>query len=104
MNSPPFGPKQKTALPSYLVATSSPLSLSQEARDKKEREKLYAAIESSNTSGRQAVDLDAPNGYFTKIPHTKTDMNGQVGQSSKQPASGLEEERARDPRDGVAPP
>ncbi|PSN74455.1 GTP cyclohydrolase I [Corynespora cassiicola Philippines] len=63
MDSPPFRPK--TAIPSHLTNGPSPLSISTEARDRKERDSLYAAIETSNR-GRQIVNFDEPNGYFPK--------------------------------------
>lgn len=97
MDSPPLGPKPKSALPSHLTTASSPLSLSQEARDKRERDKLYASIESSSTI-RHPVDLDAPNGYFGKKQLSKTPMNGHA----YHPESTVNEEHARDPRDEAA--
>jgi len=101
MNSPPLNPKPKSALPSYLTNTS-PLAVPQEIRDRKERDKLFASIESSSTSGRHVVDLDEPTSYFqaNKI-HSKPEMNGYAGQSSK-PKNGVEEEPARDPRDDTS--
>lgn len=56
-------PKPKSALPTHMVNGGSPLRLTHEARDQKERETLYNAIETSNR-GRQIVDFDGPNGYF----------------------------------------
>lgn len=66
MDSPPLRPK--TAIPSHLTNGPSPLSTSTEARHKKEREDLFAAIENSNR-GRAVVDFDAangPNGHFSE--------------------------------------
>ncbi|KAF2260614.1 GTP cyclohydrolase I [Lojkania enalia] len=63
MDSPPL--RQKTAIPSHLTNGPSPLSISTEARDKKERDSLYAAIQTSNR-GRQVVNFNSPNGYFPK--------------------------------------
>lgn len=55
MDSPPFRPK---AIPSHMTnGPSSPLRLNQEDRDRKERDNLFAAIETSNR-GRQAIDFD----------------------------------------------
>lgn len=54
--------RPKPAIPSHLTNGSSPLSTAQ-ARQKKEREDLFAAIETSHR-GRQVVDFDTPNGYF----------------------------------------
>jgi GTP cyclohydrolase I len=63
--------KPKSALPSHMVIGQSPLRVSTEARDQKERENLYNAIETSNR-GRQIVDFDGPDGYFpTKSPAVK---------------------------------
>ncbi|KAJ4377265.1 GTP cyclohydrolase 1 [Neocucurbitaria cava] len=56
-------PRPKSALPTHMVNGRSPLSVSTEARDKKERESLFNAIETSNR-GRQIVNFDGPNGYF----------------------------------------
>ncbi|KAF2113574.1 GTP cyclohydrolase I [Lophiotrema nucula] len=73
MGSPPFRPK--TAIPSHLTNGSSPLSVSAEARDKKERESLYAAIQKSHR-GRQVVDFDEPNGHSAKHDKSATeDLN-----------------------------
>jgi GTP cyclohydrolase I len=103
MNSPPLNPKPKSALPPHLT-NNSPLGVSQETRDRKEREKLFASIESSSTTGRLAVDLDAPNSYFpSNKSQSKTEMNGYGGQSLKYAKNGLEEEHARDPRDEAGP-
>lgn len=100
MDSPPLGPKAKSAVPSYLTSTSSPLSKSEQARDRKERDKLYASIELSNTTGRHTVDLDNPNsnGYFPK-KQNKPDMNGHSANTSKMGKLVIDEEHARDPRD-----
>jgi GTP cyclohydrolase I len=95
--------KPKSALPAHLISTSSPLSVSQEVRDRKEREKLYASIESSSTI-RHPVDLDSPNGYFSKKSQSKLDMNGPNGQSSKTTRGAIDEEHARDPRDEALEP
>ena len=70
--------------------------MSQEARDKKEREKLYAAIESSSTIGRQLVDLDEPSSYFGNA--NKPKVNGTPAKEHKSRAS-IDEEHARDARD-----
>jgi GTP cyclohydrolase I len=56
-------PKPKSALPGHMVNGRSPLRLTTELRDKKEREHLFHAIETSNR-GRQVVNFDGPNGYF----------------------------------------
>lgn len=75
--------------------------MAQEARDKKEREKLHAAIEASSTVGRQLVDLDSADGYFpSKTSGSKGSMNGHVSSKSK---GGLDESQARDARDEAVP-
>jgi GTP cyclohydrolase I len=91
-------PKPKSAVPSHLSSTVSSLSISEEARDKRERDKLYASIESSYTT-RQPIDLDSPNGYFPKKHQNKTEMNGVNGQNAKPKREIVDEEHARDPRD-----
>jgi GTP cyclohydrolase I len=78
--------------------------MAQEARDKKEREKLYAAIESSSTVGRQLVNLDEPSNYFTDKKATiKADgsVNGHAtGKEVKKTTRGsIDEAHARDARD-----
>jgi GTP cyclohydrolase I len=59
----PSNTPKPNALPTHMVNGRSPLRLTTEARDKKEREHLYNAIETSNR-GRQVVNFDGPNGYF----------------------------------------
>lgn len=90
-------PQKPRALPSYLANGSSPLHMSQETRDKKERENLYAAIESSSSRGRQPVDLDAPNFYAAHQPHPTYPKNSFP--KHRILPTNLEEEHARDPRD-----
>lgn len=102
-HSPPLNPKPKSALPPYLT-NHSPLAVSQETRDRKERERLIASIEASNTTGRLAVDLDAPSSYFPSSKNQgKTDMNGHAGNPHRHVQNGLEKENARDPRDEPGP-
>ncbi|KAF2646714.1 GTP cyclohydrolase I [Massarina eburnea CBS 473.64] len=102
MDSPPFRPKP---LPSHMTGgPSSPLRLSQEVRDRKERDSLFAAIETSNR-GRQVFNFDGPNGYPPKpsasadvdpkpvnsghaIPSSENDMEGHSeGASAMTPLS-----------------
>lgn len=56
-------PKPKSALPTHMTNGGSPLKLTMAARDKKERENLFNAIETSNR-GRQPVNFDGPTSYF----------------------------------------
>lgn len=51
--------KPVPALPTHMVNGRSPLRVSQEARDQRERESLFHAIETSNR-GRQMVTFDGP--------------------------------------------
>jgi GTP cyclohydrolase I len=67
-------PKPKSTLPTHMMNGGSPLRLTTEARDKKERENLFNAIETSNR-GRQPVNFDGPAGYFPANGSIAT-MNG----------------------------
>lgn len=53
---------------------SSPLGVSTEARDKKERDSLYTQIQDSNR-GRWVVNFDRLNAYFAKS-FTDANMDG----------------------------
>jgi GTP cyclohydrolase IA len=66
--------RPKPAILSHPTDGPSPLSESTEARDKKERDSLYAQIENSNR-GRHVVNFDGPNGYFPKSS-TGANMDG----------------------------
>ncbi len=99
MDSPPLGPKPKSALPSHLINRSSPLHTSSENR---ERESLVASINASS-GRRQPVDLDG-----SQIPTSNGDavsLHHAVRPRPARPAvySNLTE-AARDPRDEAAPP
>ena len=96
-------PKPKSALPLHLTNGTSPLHASTETRDKKERESLYAAIQSSNSHGRQAIDFDAPNGY-NSIPQGPRPDQRATCTTSKPLPNGVEEEHARNPRDEAVSP
>lgn len=99
MDSPPLGPKPKSALPSYLINGSSPLHTSADTR---ERDNLAASIDAS-TGRRQLVDLDISkdtnsNGndsWFQKTSKTRP---------IKPPSQSHITEAARDPRDEAPPP
>jgi GTP cyclohydrolase IA len=99
MDSPPLGPNPKSSLPSRLVNGTSPLHLSREVRDQKERDNLRASIKASNT-GRHVVDLDDPNGYFPK----KSSPESQDSHGTKTSRRAIDEDYARDPHDEVSPP
>ncbi|KAF1830163.1 GTP cyclohydrolase I [Decorospora gaudefroyi] len=68
-------PKPKSALPMHMMNGGSPLRLTTEARDKRERENLFHAIETSNR-GRQPVNFDGPTGYFPAKPTAVAKANG----------------------------
>lgn len=51
--------------PSHPTDGLSPLGISTEARDRKERDSPYAQIQNSNR-GRQVVNFDGPDEYFSK--------------------------------------
>ncbi|TVY86714.1 GTP cyclohydrolase [Lachnellula willkommii] len=55
MGSPPFRPEAE--IPSHLTEEPSPLGVSTEARDKKERDSVHAQIQNSH-GGRHVVDFD----------------------------------------------
>ena len=96
-------PKPKSALPLHLTNGTSPLHASTETRDKRERESLYAAIQSSNSHGRQAIDFDAPNGYNSTPQGPRPDQRATRTRSKPLP-NDVEEGHARDPRDEVVSP
>lgn len=97
MDSPPFRPKN--AIPSHLSNGPSPLSPSAtETRDRKERDSLYAAIESSSGRGRQAINFDGPNGYYSPTPNMKAEHR-----SILKPLNGIGEEYIRDTREDAMP-
>ncbi|KAI9827699.1 MAG: GTP cyclohydrolase I [Sarea resinae] len=99
--------KPKSALPPHLLNGGSPLHV---PSDVKERENLYASINSSTTR-RRPVDLEthAPvpfrdnNSFFTKNQQLRHDLgaNPHTSLSVTHPQIG---ESARDPRDEAAPP
>ncbi|KAE9371777.1 GTP cyclohydrolase I [Stipitochalara longipes BDJ] len=69
MDSLPIRPKP--TILSDLTDRPSPLGVSTEARDKKERDSLYEQIQNSNR-GLQVVNFDDPNEYF---PQSSTSAN-----------------------------
>ncbi|KAI4285292.1 MAG: hypothetical protein L6R38_000774 [Xanthoria sp. 2 TBL-2021] len=80
MDPSPFKPKP--AIPFHLTNGPSPLSGSTEARDKKEKDSLYAQIQNSNR-GRQVVNFDGPKGYFPKSS-TSANLDGSNGRERHQ--------------------
>ncbi|KAH7042601.1 hypothetical protein B0J12DRAFT_673385 [Macrophomina phaseolina] len=68
-----------------------------EARDRREREHLFASIQSSS-SARQPIDLIHPNGTASKAQTPNMDHG------KNHALNGIVEEHARDPRDEATPP
>ncbi len=105
MDSPPLGPKPKSALPSHLINGSSPLHVSS---DVKERNNLYSSIQSSN-SKRQPIDLNSEDQVPSKltaiqlrrqVPH----QDGDIPRNAENRSRSHLTEAARDPRDEAVPP
>ncbi|MCJ1305085.1 GTP cyclohydrolase I [Hypocenomyce scalaris] len=92
MDSPPSGPKPKSALPSYLANGTSSSHSSVSA---KEREKLIASITSS-TEERHSFE-DHLDGDASYVPRTA--RSGSTRPALHSPLG----EAARDPRDEAAP-
>ncbi|EOA84364.1 GTP cyclohydrolase 1 [Exserohilum turcicum] len=67
--------KPRSAVPTHMMNGDPPLRLAMEARDKKERENLFNAIETSNR-GRQVVNFDGPTGYFPAKAFAASTANG----------------------------
>lgn len=89
-------PKPKSAIPLHLTNGTSPLHVTQETRDSKERENLYAAINASSTA-RRPIDLGHP-------PDISKIQNPKAKQRRVPIGNLVEEEHARDPRDEASPP
>lgn len=99
MDSPPLDPNPKSSLPSRLTNGTSPLHMSQEVRNQKERDNLRASIKVSSTR-RHVVDLDDPNGFFPKKPSPEN-QDSHLAKTSRR---AIDEGHARDPRDEASPP
>lgn len=97
-------PLKASAIPPYLT-NHSPLAVSYETKDKKERGRLVASIEASFTTGRQVVDLDAPTSSYFPASQSegRTRMNGNAAIPHRHAPNGLGRENARDPRDEPGP-
>ena len=65
-----------------------------EARDRKERDSIYASIQSSNR-GRPAVNFDTPNGSYPKSHHDHTSLIHSENE---------EEEYTNHVREDITPP
>jgi GTP cyclohydrolase I len=97
MESPPKGPKPRSALPSYLTngsGSNSPLHVSSHT---KEREKLFASINASTTK-RQAVDLNEQDATKQGAEPSTSSSNGHI-QDGYNPSTGQLTAGARDARD-----
>lgn len=79
--------KPKSALPTHMVNGRSPLRLSTEARDQKERESLFNAIETSNR-GRQIVNFDGPNSYFPTKASSSANMHSDSSHGTHEVING----------------
>ncbi|OJD33009.1 gtp cyclohydrolase i [Diplodia corticola] len=83
-----------SAVPPHVVNGTS----TTQTRDQRERDNLYASIQSS-ASARQPIELARPDGVYSKPQTHKTDLvRGKAHM-----VNGLEE-HARDPRDEASPP
>ncbi|KAF2091162.1 GTP cyclohydrolase I [Saccharata proteae CBS 121410] len=90
----PDSSKPMSAVPSHLTNGTSTPNSPTETRDRRERENLFASIQSSHST-RQPIDLTAPNSVYAKP---------QTHRKAMHALNGIEEERARDPRDDAGPP
>ncbi|KAL2220298.1 GTP cyclohydrolase I [Thermoascus aurantiacus ATCC 26904] len=99
-SSPPLGPKPKSAVPSYLLNGSSPLSNSTSARDARERESLASSIRSSFTP-RTPAEFDSPSARTMSQSNDATSASGVARESN--PARPTLNDPPRDPRDEAAP-
>ncbi|KAL1645688.1 GTP cyclohydrolase I [Diplodia intermedia] len=90
----PSHQKPLSAIPPHVVNGSA----TTETRDQRERENLYASIQSS-ASARQPIELAHPNGTYSKPQTHRMD----VARGKAHMLNGLEE-HARDPRDEASPP
>jgi GTP cyclohydrolase I len=91
-------PKPKSTLPTHMMDGGSPLRLTTEARDKKERENLFNAIETSSR-GRQPVNFDGPAGYLPTNGSVATMNGGDVHGRHHETSNG--EVDVEDPNEGV---
>lgn len=80
-SSPPLGPKPKSAVPSYLLNGSSPLSNSTSARDARERESLASSIRSSFTP-RTPAEFDSPSAGTMSQSNDATSASGVARESN----------------------
>ncbi|GAB7351086.1 hypothetical protein MBLNU459_g1557t2 [Dothideomycetes sp. NU459] len=90
MDNQPHSPRPK-AIPSHLINGSSPLHVSQETRDSRERENAFAAIQSSMGPRKTPIDLEDGH-YFQHQQSAASDKRHLK-------LNKLEEADARDPRD-----
>ncbi|KAJ9639857.1 GTP cyclohydrolase 1 [Coniosporium apollinis] len=104
MDGHPHQPRPKSAVPSHLLNGSSPLNPVHENRNRKERENLFASIQSSNGPRREPIDLDGPNGFYSDHKPPKSEANTNARHGARRSIENLDEVHARDPRDEAAPP
>ena len=101
MSSPPF--RTKPAVPSHLSNGSSLSDMATQARDKKERESIYSAIENSNR-GRPAVNFNETNGFHSKSSAQNGDHLHSFHDRTSLIHSEIEEEVTNHTTDDVTPP
>ncbi|OJJ48946.1 hypothetical protein ASPZODRAFT_149919 [Penicilliopsis zonata CBS 506.65] len=99
-SSPP-GPKPKSAIPSHLLNGGSPLHLSTNVRDARERDNLNSSIRSS-FDPRRPAEFDLP---ATQVHHSTEDANISSTGAIRSPVAVRPtlSDPPRDPRDEGAP-
>ncbi|MCJ1359987.1 MAG: GTP cyclohydrolase 1 [Icmadophila ericetorum] len=103
MTSLPIGPEPRSSLPPHLTNGTSPphTNGTTTSVDKRERQKLAAAIESSHYE-RQPVDLDAPDQRDSKLNEV---LNHKLNREIHKPSALSHlNQAARDPRDEAESP
>ncbi|KAJ9207279.1 hypothetical protein DTO164E3_553 [Paecilomyces variotii] len=99
---PPLGPKPKSALPSYLINGSSPLSGSTATRDSRERENLNSSIRSS-FHPRVPAEFDSSSTESMSNSNSVSNADAGTASHSLEPTRPTLRDPARDPRDEAAP-
>ncbi|GAD93552.1 hypothetical protein PVAR5_2164 [Paecilomyces variotii No. 5] len=101
-SSPPLGPKPRSALPSYLINGSSPLSGSTTSRDSRERENLNSSIRSS-FHPQVPVEFESSSTESMSSSHNASNAGEVAAPHSLETARPSLRDPARDPRDEAAP-
>ncbi|KAL1877143.1 GTP cyclohydrolase 1 [Paecilomyces lecythidis] len=102
-SSPPLGPKPKSALPSYLINGSSPLSGSAtNTRDSRERDNLNSSIRSS-FHPRVPVEFESSSTESMSSNNNTSNAGAGAVPHSLELARPTLRDPARDPRDEAAP-